>query len=52
MLAITEAFVDWTSAPASGPIAYDSLGSGAAAKSGTAVEGQMGSASVAAPTMK
>jgi len=35
MIAITEEFVDWTSAAAGGPIAYDALGSAAAARSGS-----------------
>ena len=52
MLAITDDFVDWTQAATGGPVAYDSLGSGAVAKSGTAVEGRMGTDAVAAPTMK
>lgn len=44
MIAITDDYVDWTQASASGPIAYDTLGGGAVARSG--------STSVAAPAMK
>lgn len=44
MIALTDDYVDWTQAANGGPIAYDTLGTGATARSG--------SASVAAPAME